>query len=203
MLRVDHLQTAVFLTYGQFDWAKWTFSETLQVGNVNKQACLASTCAAKRLSYLGRINYLLNLDFPRFRGIDRVLQTLRRAGKSKTVEASSRLRYKLAVLLAEMADGLPRIAGWDEKPPVGSEAGCCPTFPTAGFRADSTLCIASQRRARDGYRPECTHCRGSLLSARQTAMLGAIVCCGYETVCGLLIAGRTTGESCLCRCRIS
>lgn len=42
-------------------------------------------------------------------------------GKKMTVEASSRPRYKLADLLAEMPEGLPRVEGWEEAPPVGLE----------------------------------------------------------------------------------
>lgn len=32
------------------------------------------------------------------------------------VEAPTRLRYKLADLLAEMPEGLPRVEGWGEMP---------------------------------------------------------------------------------------
>lgn len=42
-------------------------------------------------------------------------------GKTMTVEAPSRPRYKLADLMAEMPDGLPRVEGWDEMPLVGLE----------------------------------------------------------------------------------
>ncbi|MDI3260287.1 MAG: AbrB/MazE/SpoVT family DNA-binding domain-containing protein [Sinobacteraceae bacterium] len=42
-------------------------------------------------------------------------------GKKMTVEAPSRPRYRLADLLAEMPDGLPRVEGWDEMPAVGKE----------------------------------------------------------------------------------
>lgn len=42
-------------------------------------------------------------------------------GKKMTVLASSRPRYKLADLLAEMPEGLPRVEGWEEAPPVGLE----------------------------------------------------------------------------------
>jgi antitoxin ChpS len=42
-------------------------------------------------------------------------------GKIMTVEAPRRAAYKLADLLAEMPDGLPRVAGWDETPGVGLE----------------------------------------------------------------------------------
>jgi antitoxin ChpS len=44
-------------------------------------------------------------------------------GKKMTVQAPSRPRYKLADLMAEMPDGLPRVEGWDEMPPVGLENG--------------------------------------------------------------------------------
>jgi antitoxin ChpS len=45
------------------------------------------------------------------------------AGRSMTVEAPSRPRYKLTDLLAEMPDGLPRIEGWDDMLPAGNEVG--------------------------------------------------------------------------------
>lgn len=44
-------------------------------------------------------------------------------GKKMTIEAPSRPRYKLADLIAEMPDGLPRVDGWDEMPSVGLEHG--------------------------------------------------------------------------------
>ena len=44
-------------------------------------------------------------------------------GKTMTVEAPTRPRYKLADLLAEMPDGLPRVEGWEEMPSVGLENG--------------------------------------------------------------------------------
>lgn len=44
-------------------------------------------------------------------------------GKKMTVEAPTRLRYKLADLMAEMPEGLPRVEGWDEMPAVGLENG--------------------------------------------------------------------------------
>jgi antitoxin ChpS len=44
-------------------------------------------------------------------------------GKTMTVEAPTRPRYKLADLMAEMPEGLPRAEGWDEMPPVGLENG--------------------------------------------------------------------------------
>ena len=44
-------------------------------------------------------------------------------GKKLTVEAPARPRYKLADLIAEMPDGLPRVEGWDEMPDVGREKG--------------------------------------------------------------------------------
>jgi len=40
-----------------------------------------------------------------------------------TVETPTRPRYKLADLMAEMSEGLPRVEGWDEMPPVGLENG--------------------------------------------------------------------------------
>ncbi len=42
-------------------------------------------------------------------------------GKKMTVEAPARPRYKLADLMAEMPEGLPRVEGWDEMSPVGLE----------------------------------------------------------------------------------
>ena len=44
-------------------------------------------------------------------------------GKKMTVEAPRRPRYKLADLMAEMPDGLPRTEGWDDMPAVGLENG--------------------------------------------------------------------------------
>ena len=44
-------------------------------------------------------------------------------GKKMTVEAPTRPRYKLADLMAEMPQGLPRVEGWDEMPSVGLENG--------------------------------------------------------------------------------
>ena len=43
------------------------------------------------------------------------------SGKKMTVEAPKRPRYKLADLMAEMGQGLPRIEGWDDMPAVGLE----------------------------------------------------------------------------------
>lgn len=45
------------------------------------------------------------------------------AGKTMTVEATPKRRYKLADLMAEMPDGLPRVDGWEETPDVGLEVG--------------------------------------------------------------------------------
>lgn len=42
-------------------------------------------------------------------------------GKKMTVEAPIRPRYKLADLMAEMPQGLPRAEGWEDMPPVGLE----------------------------------------------------------------------------------
>ncbi|MEY2631828.1 MAG: hypothetical protein RIR00_482 [Pseudomonadota bacterium] len=42
-------------------------------------------------------------------------------GRTMTVEAPTRRRYKLADLMAEMPEGLPRVEGWDEMPAVGLE----------------------------------------------------------------------------------
>ncbi|AFL74430.1 AbrB/MazE/SpoVT family DNA-binding domain-containing protein [Thiocystis violascens] len=42
-------------------------------------------------------------------------------GRTMTVEAPPRPRYKLADLIAEMPDGLPRVDGWDDMPSVGLE----------------------------------------------------------------------------------
>ncbi|MBN9694796.1 MAG: AbrB/MazE/SpoVT family DNA-binding domain-containing protein [Zoogloea sp.] len=44
-------------------------------------------------------------------------------GNKMTVEAPTRPRYKLADLMAEMPQGLPRVEGWDEMPSVGLENG--------------------------------------------------------------------------------
>ncbi|MHA3903508.1 AbrB/MazE/SpoVT family DNA-binding domain-containing protein [Castellaniella sp. WN] len=44
-------------------------------------------------------------------------------GKKMTVEAPTRPRYKLADLMAEMPQGLPRVEGWDEMPSAGLENG--------------------------------------------------------------------------------
>ena len=46
---------------------------------------------------------------------------LRLHGKKMTVEAPTRPRYKLADLMAEMPEGLPRVEGWDEMSSVGLE----------------------------------------------------------------------------------
>ncbi len=42
-------------------------------------------------------------------------------GKKMTIEAPIRPRYKLADLMAEMSEGLPRAEGWEEMPVVGLE----------------------------------------------------------------------------------
>jgi len=42
-------------------------------------------------------------------------------GGTMTVQAPPRPRYKLADLLAEMPEGLPRVEGWEEMPSVGLE----------------------------------------------------------------------------------
>lgn len=42
-------------------------------------------------------------------------------GKKMSIEAPSRPRYKLADLMAEMPEGLPRAEGWEEMPAVGLE----------------------------------------------------------------------------------
>jgi len=44
-------------------------------------------------------------------------------GNRMTIEAPTRPRYKLADLMAEMPEGLPRVEGWDEMPSVGLENG--------------------------------------------------------------------------------
>jgi antitoxin ChpS len=44
-------------------------------------------------------------------------------GMKMTVVAPTRPRYKLAELMAEMSEGLPRVEGWDEMPDVGLEKG--------------------------------------------------------------------------------
>jgi antitoxin ChpS len=43
------------------------------------------------------------------------------SGGRMSVEAPTRPRYKLADLMAEMPDGLPRVDGWEEMPTVGLE----------------------------------------------------------------------------------
>ncbi|MDD2988103.1 MAG: AbrB/MazE/SpoVT family DNA-binding domain-containing protein [Zoogloea sp.] len=43
-------------------------------------------------------------------------------GNKMTVEAPTRPRYKLADLMAEMPQGLPRVEGWDEMPSLGLES---------------------------------------------------------------------------------
>ena len=48
---------------------------------------------------------------------------LRLEGKTMTVQAPSKPRFKLADLMAEMPEGLPRVDGWDEMPAVGLELG--------------------------------------------------------------------------------
>jgi antitoxin ChpS len=40
-----------------------------------------------------------------------------------TVQARAKPSYKLADLIAEMPDGLPRVGAWDETPNVGLEEG--------------------------------------------------------------------------------
>lgn len=42
-------------------------------------------------------------------------------GSKMTIEAPSRPCYKLAELMAEMPQGLPRVDGWDDMPSVGQE----------------------------------------------------------------------------------
>ena len=44
-------------------------------------------------------------------------------GNTMTVEATPKRRYKLADLLAEMPDGLPRVEGWEETAAIGLEKG--------------------------------------------------------------------------------
>ncbi|GMV69715.1 MAG: hypothetical protein AMXMBFR76_21540 [Pseudomonadota bacterium] len=44
-------------------------------------------------------------------------------GRKMTVEVPTRPRYRLADLMAEMPEGLPRVEGWDEIPSVGLELG--------------------------------------------------------------------------------
>lgn len=44
-------------------------------------------------------------------------------GRKMTVEAPTRPHYKLADLMAEMSEGLPRVEGWEEMPSVGLENG--------------------------------------------------------------------------------
>ena len=43
------------------------------------------------------------------------------AGETMTIRAPTKPRYKLADLMAEMPDGLPRVEGWEEMPTVGLE----------------------------------------------------------------------------------
>ena len=47
---------------------------------------------------------------------------LQLSGKKMTVEAPVRPRYRLADLMAEMPQGLPRADGWDDMPSVGQES---------------------------------------------------------------------------------
>lgn len=42
-------------------------------------------------------------------------------GNTLTIQASARPRYKLADLLAQMPDGLPRVDGWEDMPSAGLE----------------------------------------------------------------------------------
>ena len=42
-------------------------------------------------------------------------------GETLTIQATRRPRYKLADLMAEMPEGLPRAEGWDELPDAGLE----------------------------------------------------------------------------------
>ena len=42
-------------------------------------------------------------------------------GNTLTINAPLKKRYKLAELMAEMPEGLPRAVGWDEMPAVGKE----------------------------------------------------------------------------------
>ena len=42
-------------------------------------------------------------------------------GNTLTTQASTRPRYKLADLLAQMPDGLPRVDGWEDMPSAGLE----------------------------------------------------------------------------------
>ena len=46
---------------------------------------------------------------------------LQLSGKTMSVQATGRQRYKLEDLLAEMPDGLPRVEGWDDMPSMGLE----------------------------------------------------------------------------------
>lgn len=43
------------------------------------------------------------------------------SGKKMTVEAPTRPRYKLADLMGEMPEGLPKVHGWEDMPSVGLE----------------------------------------------------------------------------------
>ena len=57
-------------------------------------------------------------------GLDEGSQVeLQLLGNKMTVEAPARPRYKLADLMAEMPEGLPRVEGWDDMPSVGLERG--------------------------------------------------------------------------------
>lgn len=42
-------------------------------------------------------------------------------GQKMTVEVPTRPRYKLADLMAEMPEGLPRVEGWDATPSISME----------------------------------------------------------------------------------
>ncbi len=46
---------------------------------------------------------------------------LHMTGNRMTVEAQPKRQYKLADLMAEMPEGLPRVAGWEEMPSLGLE----------------------------------------------------------------------------------
>jgi len=87
--------------------------------------------AAQRLgTKTQRVDEVFKMN-PRNFTIDSLVDMLLRAGKQvrftgypeqMTVETPLRPQYKLAGLMAEMPQGLPRVDGWDDMPSVGLES---------------------------------------------------------------------------------
>ena len=71
----------------------------------------------------GKLTDFIKLVFEQNGLLDGSQVELNLAGKTMTVEATPKRRYKLADLMAEMPDGLPRVDGWEETPDVGLEVG--------------------------------------------------------------------------------